>query len=280
MASVIGYSALLLLSFSFAMGNISISRDFKDIFKLEDFIRKIIESEKSTAENLFNYNYVSVQVNDMKSSEVLSVLKEDETRKDRKLLRTGKFTVKNNGNSEAKAKSQSYTYKKVHTDTISITQTKGFSGGIKLPFIDSFSPTVTFSNTQTTTQTDSVEESVTIPPQEVHLGPKSQKVVKYELYREELEQKFNLEFTVDPNATFNVIRTFVTPSIFPVKNTKTFKLIDFLRKAHANKNEFKDSHFIKYDYKTNKLMIKNFTAVRNVVNDDVEVTLGEEEPLK
>ncbi|XP_059608928.1 uncharacterized protein LOC132256497 [Phlebotomus argentipes] len=272
------FTALLLLS-SFAE-SIHVNHDFRDILQLQGFIRSALESDKSFFENLFNHHLISVNVNNMVINEMTSILRSGETRKDKVLLRTGVFIIKNTGNSQVEAQSQSYAYKKTHTESVSIANTKGLTGAIKFPVIDNFSPTLSFSNTETTTQTESVEELVTIPPQKVLLNPKKQKKVNYNLYREELEQKYTLEFTVDPSSSFTVTRSYSVPAgSHPATTSETLNLVAFLRKRHENGKGFNNSNYIKYDYNTNKLMIKNYTAVRNVVNDIVEVTFGDEEPL-
>ncbi|XP_059607971.1 uncharacterized protein LOC132255824 [Phlebotomus argentipes] len=259
MASAIGYCALLLLCSHLVLGSIEINKYFGDFPKFVAFITNVINSEtKSLNAPGFKTNRY-VTINNLKI-DLTSILKANETRKDKILIRTGVFSVKNNGNSQAEAQR-----------------------ALKLPFIDYLTPTLTFSNTKTTSISDTTEEWVTVQPQKVFLGPRSQKEVKYDLYREELEQIYNLEFTVDPTSTFTVTRFIRYRQLGMVGSSKKedkFNLLEFLRKAHEKNFKFHYSNFIKYDYNTNKLMIKNYTAVRNVFNDIVEVTLGAEEPLK
>nr|ABA12149.1 27 kDa salivary protein SP20 [Phlebotomus argentipes] len=259
MASAIGYCALLLICSHLVLGNIKITQDFGDFPKLIAFITNIIKNAKSLRGPAFGISTIRIKLDNLKI-DLTSILKTNETRKDKILIRTGAFTVKNHDDSEAEAQR-----------------------ALKLPFIGSITPTLTFSNTKTTSTSDTTEEWVTVQPQKVKLKARSQKEVKFNLYREELEQIYNLEFTVDPNTIFTVTRIITYPSLGFSSTSRIYDKLNlrgFLTSAYKHKIEFKDSHFIKYDYKTNKLMIKNYTAVRNVFNDVVEVSLGKEEPLK
>ncbi|XP_059607612.1 uncharacterized protein LOC132255547 [Phlebotomus argentipes] len=282
MASVTGYFTLFLLCFSTVMGGLEVNENLDDVSKFLDFIKEAIMSGQIPLTGLgFNVEPPRVYINSMKI-ELTSFLKLNETRKDKVLVRTGVFMVRNKGNSVADAQSQSFLYKKTHTDTISIANTAGFSGALKLPFIDNFTPTLTFSNTKTTSISDTTEEWVTVQPQKVQLQAKSQKEVKYELYREKWEHVYSLDFTVDPSTTFTVVRTLRRRvGTFWENSEKKDKinLVEFLKTAYEKDRKFTGAPCIIYDHVTNKLMLKNYIVVRELVNDIVEVTFGEEEPL-
>ncbi|XP_059607636.1 uncharacterized protein LOC132255564 [Phlebotomus argentipes] len=281
MASVTGYCVLLLLSSCLVLGSIQINNNFGDFPKLLAFLGNAIKSEKSPDGLLYERYRLTIDVDKVIINKISSILKKSEVIKDKELLRTGVFIVKNTGNSQVEAQSQSYMYKKIHTDSISIANTKGLTGAIKIPMIDHFGPTVTFSNTKTTSQIDTTEEWVTVPPQKVQLKPKTQMKVKYNLYREELVQKYNLDFLVARNSTFIVTRglSYAFSGIERIRQDKLY-LLRFIRLMHLKGKKFNDSKSIEYDFKNKRLLIKDYVVTRKVVKDIVEVSFGDEEPVE
>lgn len=203
--------------------------------------------------------------------------------------------VRNNSTRDQEGQSIAYSLKTTKTTTASVTISSEIKvkEEIKIPFIENTSIEFGISASGTKTDSQSREETVTVPPQKVTLGPKSKIKITFDFYEYYDINKYFLDFVVDESSRiwypdFSNDIYYGDPKcckpclLFMRDNIVSSSLPSFLRQNpdSLGKVRYRNESSIRLEEKNGKFILRNaFPATEKIKNFGVDITFGEEEPI-
>lgn len=201
--------------------------------------------------------------------------------------------VSNNSTSTQEVHSSSYSVKftKTYTASVSITADIRVKTEIKIPFFAE-SIEVGISASGTTSESQSVETTVTAESQKIVVKPKSKIKVTYNFYSFDSINNYVLDLVVDessrisyPDFTHDIY--YGDPKccepclLFKRVNTVSSPLNSFLREHPGilGKVHYRNDTVVRLEEKNGIFILRNFPATETIKSFGVEVFYGADEPI-